>query len=87
MTAADIIFRVLFFVAGVACGYLAIVACMRQESLQDRVNGLLYGVKVDVIILLILLFVSGYVRDYMMYLIGKYVFLALVDMEKTLKGD
>lgn len=72
-------------ILGAACGYLAIwSAVIFQKTFEERVKTLLMTVVVDAIMLLGFAY-AGQGAVFTTVLIFKYLFLAVIDFDKTLR--
>jgi hypothetical protein len=70
---------------GFASAYFTVWSAMTfNNTLEERVSNLLFSVIIDVI-LLVLLTISSSGFLFTQFLIGKYLFLAAIDFDKTLR--
>lgn len=66
--------------------YLNVVAALKKESLEERVNFLIFVVLVDVIILMSYnLIISDPIMG--VFLIVKYIIFSFINFDKTLKQN
>jgi hypothetical protein len=75
----------IYAIIGASFGYIAIwSSVIFNKTLEERVRSLLLGVVIDVI-MLILFAMNGQGAMFTWMLIFKYLFLAAIDLDKTLR--